>query len=202
MTKTLLRIDASIRQTGSCSRALGDYFVQKWLASNPGARVMGRDVHHDPVPHLNAPLAGAFFAGDRDHEALRYSNRLCDELIHCTHLLLTCPMYNFGIPSTLKAYLDHVVRIQETFRVVAGKGYDGLLKHKKAYLITARGGRKSDAGFDAFEAYLTGILAFMGIADVETISIEGTQSDTFSEYWPGKFQQQIDQLLDTPVLHA
>lgn len=195
MTKTLLRIDASIRQKGSYSRALGSYFEQEWLTANPGARVIHRDVHRQPAPHLNATLANAYFVGNRNDEVLRYSNRLCDELTACTDLLLCCPMYNFGIPSTLKTYLDHVVRIQETFIPVPGKGYSGLLQDKKAWLITARGGSSAHTAFDAFGQYLTGILAFMGITGLQTVAMENTQSDTFAECWPGEYQEQIDRLL-------
>ena len=109
-------------------------------------------------------------------------------------------MYNFGIPATLKNYFDHVVRIRETFHLVTGKGYAGLLKDKKGYLITTRGGRKSDVPFDAFEQYLIGMLAFMGIHDTQLVSMENTQAEEFAGYWPGRFQKQVDQLFPTPVL--
>lgn len=199
MTKTLLRIDSSIRQEGSYSRALGDYFEQQWRIMNPDGTVIRRDVHQQPAPHLNAPLAFAYFAGNRQHALLDYSNQLCEELKACTDLLLCCPMYNFGIPSTLKTYLDHVVRVQETIEPVPGKGYAGLLQHKKAWLITARGGSSAHMTFDAFESYLEGILAFMGITEQQTISMENTQSATFADYWPARYQEQIDQVLQVPV---
>lgn len=199
MTKTLLRIDASIRQQGSYTRTMGDYFEQQWLITHPGARVIHRDVNRQPAPHLNEALAFAYFAGNRNDALLQYANQLCDELKTCTDLLLCCPMYNFGIPSTLKTYLDHVVRVQETFIPVPGKGYSGLLQDKQACLITARGGSSAHTAFDAFGSYLTGILAFMGITNLQTVTMENTQSETFPEYWLGKYQEQIDGLFALQV---
>lgn len=195
MEQTLLRIDASIRYQGSYTRELGDYFEQRWLEANPGAHIIRRDLNADPLPHLNGPLAQAYFAGNREAEILETSNLLCEELQHCTHLLLTCPMYNFGIPSTLKTYLDHIVRVQETFKPLTGGGYTGLLQDKQCWLITARGGGKAYVPFDAFGSYLSGILAFMGITEPGIIAMENTQQEHFAGDWPFTYRQQVDQML-------
>ncbi len=197
MTKTLLRIDASIRHNGSYSRDLGDYFEQRRLEQYPGAVVLRRDLNRDPAPHLNGPLAQAYFAGDRSQAVLQHSNQLCDELRSCTDLLLTCPMYNFGIPSTLKTYLDHVVRIQETFERNADGSYKGLLKDKNVWLLTTRGGSKAYAPFDAFESYLRGILAFMGMTQPGIVAMENTQQEGFAAGWPLLYREQVDSLLAT-----
>lgn len=199
MTKTLLRIDAGIRQAGSYSRQLGDYFEKRWLEQNEGATLVGRDLQQEPLPHLQETLARAYFSGNRNQDILLQSNRLCDELKACTDLLITCPMYNFGIPATLKTWLDYVVRTQETFKPLPGGGYSGMLQDRKAWLILARGGSKAFDTFDAFEAYLTGMLAFMGITDVQCILMENTQQEHFSGTWPATYQRQVDAMLVQPA---
>lgn len=194
--KTLLRVDASIRHTGSYSRTLGDSFVRAWNARHPDGKVTVRDLSYDLLPHLSEGVANAFFAGDRDAAALILSNTVCDELKHAGELLITCPMYNFGIPSTLKAWLDQVVRVNETFTWSNEAGYTGLLKNKRAYIIMAMGDiRTNTTAAESLEAYITGMLAFIGITDVRVLLIDGTARRCFTDDWQAGFEAPVIKLL-------
>jgi len=194
--KTLLRIDASIRRQGSFSRTLGDAFVGAWKHRHSQGEVVTRDIGQEPLPHLSDEVANAFFVGSRDLQVLALSNDLCDELKQASELLITCPMYNFGIPSTLKAWFDLVVRLNETFRR-SGYQYEGLLQDKTAYIIMAMGdGRPGLRTTENFEYYLTDMLAFMGIQDVRIVTVDGTATRSFTDDWQTNYQQSILQLLN------
>ena len=172
--KTLLRIDASVRHHGSYSRTLGDFFVAQWQNHNPRGKVILRDLRDKPVPHLTQAVADAFFSPQPDRHQLALSDELIHELKSSNHILITCPMYNFQLPSSLKAYIDHVVRNNETIQYTPS-GYRGLLTGKKAYIITVTGGKRFiPAPYQAFENYLKTILGFMGIQDTTSFSLEGT----------------------------
>ena len=143
--KTLLQINTSIFSDGGQSSRLAERFVAAWREANPEGTVVVRDLAKDPVPHIDAGRFGAFLAkpGERTSEQQRvvdYSDALIDELKRADVVVLGLPMYNFGVPSTLKAYFDHVARAGVTFRYTE-TGPVGLLKGKKVYVFAARGGR-------------------------------------------------------------
>ncbi|GGH11741.1 FMN-dependent NADH-azoreductase [Sphingobacterium alkalisoli] len=173
--KTLLRIDASIRTDGSYSRSMGDFLEQRWKKKYTHGNVIYRDLRILDIPDLHQELTTAFFAKDREVAILDLSNALVDEIKASDYLLITCPMYNLMIPSRLKAYIDHIVRVNETFRYTEEGTHQGLLVNKKAFVITARGGQKDPTEhIDIFGRYLTDILAFMGISHSYLFEIEGT----------------------------
>src|SRR5258708_7242755 len=135
--KTLLQINASLFSDGGQSSRLADAFVARWRAANPAGQVIVRDLARDPVPHLTAERFQAFLAKPEERSAEQhahagFSDALVDELKAADVIVLGLPMYNFGIPSTLKAYFDHVARGGVTFRYTAN-GPEGLLTGKKAY---------------------------------------------------------------------
>jgi FMN-dependent NADH-azoreductase len=101
-----------------------------------------------------------------------YSDQLIDELRAADVIVLGLPMYNFGVPSSLKAYFDHIARAGVTFRYTA-QGPQGLLTGKKAYVLATRGGRYTGTPADTETPYVRDFLAFLGIADVEFIYAEG-----------------------------
>src|SRR5437870_9932248 len=174
---TLLQINASIFSSHGQSTQLADEFVAAWRASNPGAKVIVRNLAEETVPHLDAERFGAFLAkpGELtpDQQAVvDYSDALIDELKRADVLVLGLPMYNFGVPSTLKAYIDHVARAGATFKYT-DKGPVGLLTGKKAYVFATRGGLYAGTALDTQTAYVKDILRFLGIADVEFIYAEG-----------------------------
>jgi len=173
--KTLLRIDTSARLEGSHSRKLGDYFQKKWSEHNPTGKIILRDLAKEVLPQLSNQEIKAFHdPKDRDESITALSDELIAELIVADEILITSPLYNFFCPSSLKAYIDLVVRSGKTFRYVDGSSI-GVLFDKKATLITTRGGLSNASVSDDFQTeYLKAILGFIGVPQVANISVEGT----------------------------
>ncbi|RRW38696.1 FMN-dependent NADH-azoreductase [Ectopseudomonas oleovorans] len=173
----ILVIESSARQQGSVSRELTQQFIANWQAAHPADQVQVRDLAAEPVPHLDATLLGGWMTpseqqNDAEKAALARSNQLTDELLAADVLVLAAPMYNFAIPSTLKAWLDHVLRAGVTFKYTE-TGPQGLLTGKRAFVLTARGGIYAGSALDYQEPYLRQVLAFIGIHDVQFIHAEG-----------------------------
>lgn len=176
MSKILV-IESSARTQGSISRQLTAEFIGQWQAAHPADSVTVRDLARDPVPHLDATLLGSWMTpaeqqSEAEQAALARSNLLTGELLAADVLVLAAPMYNFGIPSTLKAWLDHVLRAGVTFKYTE-TGPQGLLSGKRAIVLTARGGIYAGGSMDHQEPYLRQALAFIGIHDVRFVHAEG-----------------------------
>jgi len=179
--KTLLQINTSMFVEGGQSTRLANQFVHAWRASHPDAEVIVRDLGREPVPHLTAERFGAFLAKADDRspaqdEALAYSDALIDELKRADVIVIGLPMYNFGVPSTLKAYFDHIARAGVTFSYTAN-GPLGLLSGKEAYIFATRGGLYAGTALDTQTAYVRDFLRFVGIADVKFVYAEGLAMD-------------------------
>ena len=173
----VLVIESSARQQGSVSRELTQQFIANWKAANPADQIQIRDVAANPLPHLDLTLLGGWMTpaeqqSEAEKAALVRSNELTDELLAADVLVLAAPMYNFAIPSTLKAWLDHVLRAGVTFKYTE-TGPQGLLTGKRAIVLTARGGIYAGSALDHQEPYLRQALAFIGIHDVQFIHAEG-----------------------------
>ena len=175
--KTLLQINTSLFGAEGQSSRLSRDFVAAWREQNPQAQVVVRDLAADTPPHLDAERFGAFLAkaGERSAEqvsAVDYSDKLIDELKRADVIVLGLPMYNFGVPSTLKAYFDHVARAGLTFNYSA-TGPVGLLTGKKVYVFATRGGLYAGSPLDTQTDYVRNFLAFLGMSDVEFVYAEG-----------------------------
>ncbi len=175
--KTLLQIHSSIFEAGGQSSRLADRFVEGWRDGHSDGAVIVRDIGREPVPHLTAARFQSFLAkpAERTPEqraVAEYSDALIAELRRADVIVLGLPMYNFGVPSSLKAYFDHVARVGETFRYTE-KGPEGLLRGKKAYVFAARGGVYAGTPMDTQTAYVRDFLRFLGIEDVEFVYAEG-----------------------------
>ncbi len=173
----LLVVESSARQQGYISRRLTAEFLQNWQASHPADQIVQRDLASTVLPHLDTDLLGGWMkpAAEQtpaEQAALARSNELTEELLAADVLVLAAPMYNFGIPSTLKAWLDHVLRAGVTFKYTE-TGPQGLLTGKRAIVLTARGGVYAGGPLDQQEPYLRQALAFIGIHDVQFIHAEG-----------------------------
>lgn len=173
---TLLQINASLAGANGQSSRLAQHFVADWQAQHPEGRVITRDLASEPVPHLTAERFQAFLsqpdARTEEQRAVNaYSDALIEEIKGADTLVFAVPMYNFSIPSTLRAYFDHIARAGVTFRYTA-TGPEGLLKGKKAYVFITRGGFYADAA-DTQTPYLKQFLGFIGITDVSFIFAEG-----------------------------
>lgn len=143
--KTILQINTSLFLEQGHSSQLANRFVEDWRAQHPADRVILRDLAQDPVPHLTTERFQAFLAPADARTAAQqavvaYSDALIDELRQAEVIVLGLPMYNFGVPSMLKAYFDHVARSGITFRYTEN-GPVGLLGDKTLYVLATCGGR-------------------------------------------------------------
>jgi FMN-dependent NADH-azoreductase len=171
----ILQIKSSVFNGSGQSSRLADEFVARLREQHPGAEVVERDIVAEPVPHFDGARTGAFFAkpGERNAEqqaVIAYSDSLIDELRRADVLVLGLPMYNFGVPSQLKAWFDHLARAGETFKYTE-KGPLGLMTGKKAYVFAARGGVYGDNHSQS--DFVRQFLGFIGITDVEFVYAEG-----------------------------
>ena len=171
----ILQIKSSVFNGNGQSSHLADEFVARLREQHPETRLTHRDLVADPVPHLDGARAGAFFAKPEERSAeqravIAYSDALIDELRAADVLVLGLPMYNFGVPSQLKAWFDHLARAGVTFKYTE-KGAVGLLTGKKAYVFATRGGVYGDN--DSQTQFVRQFLGFLGITDVEFVYAEG-----------------------------
>ena len=167
---TTLQLNSSIFGDGGQSTTLANEFVRRL-----GGKVIMRDLAKDPVPHLTAERFQAFLAKPQERTPaqraiVEYSDQLIGELKEADTLVIGLPMYNFALPSTLKAYFDHIARVGVTFKYT-DKGPVGLLTGKKAYIVVARGGLYGHN--HAHATYVRDFLGFLGITDVEFVYVEG-----------------------------
>lgn len=175
---TLLQINSSINNGNGQSSQLATQFVAAWLKRNPGTQLVKRDVAAgEAVPHLTAERFGAFITKPEERSAgqkavVEYSDALINELKQADVIVLGLPMYNFGVPSQLKAYFDHIARAGVTFKYT-DKGPVGLITGKKAYVLAARGGMYAGTPLDTQTNYVRDFLRFIGISDVEFVYAEG-----------------------------
>ena len=174
--QTILQLNTSLSGAAGQSSQLAGAFATA-LGQASGARVTVRDLAMQTVPHLTLERFQAFGTPvtERTLEQQRFvaeSDALVDELRRADTIVLGLPMYNFGVPSTLKAYFDHVARSGVTFRYTP-EGPVGLLTGKKVYVFATRGGRHAGTPGDLQTAYVRQFLGFIGLRDVEFIHVEG-----------------------------
>jgi len=193
--KTLLRIDSSLRKEESFSRRMGDYLVAHWKKLHPDGKILERDVNHTVPPHLTHETFLGFYDDSKQTETLNFSDTLIEELFQSDDILITIPMYNFGMPSSLKAYFDLVVRYQRTFSYAGGA--TGLLQNKKAYVVCAMGGKKKVAGeLSIMEQHVQRILSYIGITNVVYHTVDGTADDVYITEQIPHHQQTILNILN------
>ena len=175
---TLLQINASINNSGGQSSQLANQFVAAFRKRHPQAKIVVRDVAAaEPVPHLNAERFGAFITKPEERNSeqravVAYSDALINELQRAEVIVIGLPMYNFGVPSQLKAYFDHIARAGVTFKHT-DKGPVGMLSGKKVYVFAARGGLYAGTPMDTQTNYVRDFLRFLGMTDVEFVYAEG-----------------------------
>jgi FMN-dependent NADH-azoreductase len=174
---TILQINSSLYSANGQSSRLADELVAALRTEHPRAELAVRDLAREPVPHLDEKRFQAFLAPkdsrtDEQKAIVAYSDALIDELRRADVIVLGLPMYNFGVSSQLKSWIDHIARAGETFKY-SEKGPVGLLTGKKAYVVAARGGLYAGSPFDTQTAYVRNLLGFLGITDVEFVYAEG-----------------------------
>ena len=173
----VLVIKSSLMGEAGNSNALVDLSLDKWRINNTHDVVSVRDFSTDPIPHLSRERFIAFTTPEDDRterqkSEVALSDELIAEFMAADVLVLGVPMYNFGIPSTLKAYIDHISRVGKTFHYTA-EGPVGLAGEKKVFVLGARGGFYLETPNDTQTPYLKSILKFFGLDDVTFVIAEG-----------------------------
>lgn len=181
MTTTLLQINTSLFSENGQSSKLAQDYVEAWRSRHPQGRVIVRDLATNPLPHLSAERFQAFLAKPEartpeQRAIVAESDALIDELKAADQIVLGLPMYNFGIPSTLKAWIDHVARAGVTFRYTAN-GPEGLVADRKLTVLAARGGRYAGTPKDTQSGYVRDFFNFIGIRDIDFVYAEGMALD-------------------------
>lgn len=196
--KRLLQINSSLSGDEGYSNTLTNQFVQQWQARHPNGTVRVRDLARHPVPHLDAERLHAFITPadkrtEQQREIVAYSDSLINELREADVIVFGVPMYNFGIPSTLKAYFDHIARSGETFRYTEN-GAEGLLEDKPVYLLAARGGVYAGTDADSQTSYLNTFLSFLGLRNTQFVYAEGIAVSETKQQALAQASAQIEQL--------
>ncbi|WP_439889269.1 FMN-dependent NADH-azoreductase [Pseudomonas sp. MBLB4123] len=188
----VLAVHGSPRGERSHSRRLTEVFLEAWSAAHPEGELTRREVGRAPIPHVGEPFVAAAFHPQPASRPLfmqadlALSDVLVDELLDHELLVISAPMYNFSIPSGLKAWVDHVVRIGRTFAITEDNGvaqYQPLLRGKRALIVTSRGGHGfgpggANAAFNHADTLLRSALGFIGIEDIRVVAAEGEESDS------------------------
>lgn len=173
----ILQINASARRQGANSTQVANSVVERLRAANPAATHTLRDLAVTPHPVLDEATLGALFtpAEQRSPEQaarVALDDALIAEIQAHDTIVLGVPMYNFGVPVQLKAWIDAIARAGTTFRYTA-TGPEGLLTGKTVYVALARGGLYRDTPNDSQVPYLKAVLGFLGLSDVRFIYAEG-----------------------------
>jgi FMN-dependent NADH-azoreductase len=180
----ILHIKASIRRDESVSNALGDRIVAG-LRDKGDVTVTTRDLSANDLPFVSADRFAANLTptGDRTSEQTELAaiaDELIAELEAADIIVLSSPVYNFGVPATLKAWADLVARAGRTFKYTEN-GPVGLVEGKKAYVAAASGGVKIGSEADFMSSWLTFFLGFLGITDVEIVAADGIMGEDAEE---------------------
>ncbi len=179
--KKILNIVSSVKGKDSFSIKLSNAILEKLTSVYPDSKVNTLNLAENPLPHLEEVHIASFFTPqnlqtNQHKEAIKHSDKAIKELMEADIIVIGVPLYNFGIPSTLKAWIDHIARAGVTFSYANGFP-EGLILNKKVYLAIASGGVYSDGpmkSFDFTEPYLKAVLGFLGMKDVATFRVEGT----------------------------
>lgn len=195
-THSLVQINSSLFSGQGQSSALADQFVAKWQSVHVDGQIVRHDLASENIPHLDGERFMAFIAKPEERTAeqkdiVAFSDALINELRAADTIVLGLPLYNFGVPSQLKAYFDHIARAGETFQYGAN-GPIGLLTGKKVFVFAARGGQFQGTPWDTQSDYVRNFLKFVGIEDVTFIYAEGmARSGGIKEAALEKAQQEI-----------
>jgi FMN-dependent NADH-azoreductase len=187
--KKILHLISSFRADDSYTVKLGHAIVDKLKEANPGAVVQELNLTAENYPHLDAPHFQAFMTPtaeltEVDKEAIKYSDKAVSQLMDADYIVIGSPFYNFNIPSTLKSWIDHIVRPGITFRYTEA-GPEGLVKGKKVYIALASGGVYTEGPTQAYDfngPYLKLVLGFLGMTDLKIFRAEGLKVPALQEH--------------------
>jgi FMN-dependent NADH-azoreductase len=196
----ILQINSSARSEGSQSSRLANTIVERLKAAQPDAELMLRDLASNPQPALDEAALGALFTPAEQRTAAQNARVALDDALiaevqSADVLVLGVPMYNFGITTQLKNWIDAIARAKVTFQYTAN-GPEGLLKDKKVYIALTRGGVYRDTHADSQVPYLKMVLGFLGLTDIEFVYAEGMAMGPEAEQQAiASALQQIEEVL-------
>lgn len=195
----LLHIKASVFGDEGQSSQLAARYIDQWQQRTLGNEVIVRDLVGDSVPHLDGAVVGAFFTPEEQRNAeqqaiVGFSDTLIKEIQDADEIVLGLPLYNFGVPSQMKAYFDHLARAGVTFKYTE-TGPVGLLEDKPVRVFATRGGLYKDTGMDHQVPFLKQFLSFVGLNSVEVIYAEGLSMEEVKEDALAKAREEVDQLV-------
>lgn len=175
--RTLLQINTSLYLENGQSSQLASVFVAAYCARHPDTRVIVRDLAAHPLPHLTAERFQAFLTPPQERTPAQQaivaeSDALIAELKAADTIVLGLPMYNFGIPSPLKAWFDHIARAGVSFRYTP-QGPEGLIGDRKVYIFATRGGYHQGTARDTQTGHVRDFFALLGIRDLTFVYAEG-----------------------------
>jgi FMN-dependent NADH-azoreductase len=190
--KKILNIVSSIMGDQSYSIKLSQSILDKLKTTYPGSEIVTRELFKHPFPHMEESYLSALFtpedARTPEHKtAVQHSDEAIRELMEADIVVIGAPIYNFSIPSTLKSWLDHIIRAGKTFSYSTQGFPEGLVKDKKVYIAIASGGVFTEGPYkvyDFVEPYLRLTLGFIGMKDIEVFRVEGTKmAETKDSAW-------------------
>lgn len=198
--KKILHIISSPKGENSFSTKLGNAIVEKLRSAEPDSTVQVHDLTRHPFPHLEEATLAAFYTPAEQQtpeskQALKNSDEAIAELNDADVIVIGAPLWNFGIPSVLKAWVDHIARAGVTFKY-SEAGAEGLIKGKKVYVAMASGAIYSSGPYQAMDfvsSYLKGLLGFLGMTDLTVFRVEGSA-------YPGQAEAALQRGIDSIVL--
>jgi FMN-dependent NADH-azoreductase len=194
--KQILIVESSPMGGESVTRQMTQRVEERLRVAYPQARIVRRDLAESPAPHLAEAAVRSFRSGGKGG-ASTLSDELTDELLASDAVVIASPTWNFGIPSSMKAWIDHVVRAGKTFSY-SEKGPAGLAAGKRAILIMSSGGVYSSGpmkSWDFVEPYLRQILGFIGITDIQSVRVEGVSIPGLKEAAIPNAVKAVDELV-------
>ncbi len=195
----LLHIKASVFGDNGQSNQLANRYIDQWQQKLLGNEVVVRDLVADAIPHLDGEVVGAFFTpeeqrSEQQNAIVAFSDTLIQEIRDADEIVLGLPLYNFGVPSQMKAYFDHLARAGVTFKYTE-TGPVGLIDDKPVRVFATRGGLYKDTGMDHQVPFLKQFLGFIGLNNVEVIYAEGLSMDGVKDESLAKARGEVDQLI-------
>ncbi len=197
----LLNLEVSPNGESSSSLQVSRHLLEKFKGEIPGISITTRDLDAQPIPHLTGADIGAAFTPPEartpeQQEVIKLSDQLVDELLAADVLLISSPIWNFGLPSVLKAWVDHIVRVGRTISF-SSQGPKGLVPQKKVFVVVSSGGVFSQGPYavhDHFVPSIRSILGCIGLTDVEVIRVEGTANSATTAGVVAAAKSKIDSL--------
>ncbi|MDV5227641.1 NAD(P)H-dependent oxidoreductase [Providencia rettgeri] len=176
--KEILFIQSSINGANSQTKRILNYFERYWIKNHENTSIIKRNLVKNSLPIMDEEVFSAYYStpltqqSEKQKKAIEISNELIDEIKRSELIVMTAPMYNLSISSQLKNYFDLIIRAGLTFSYINNERV-GLLKNKKALILTSQGGLKYDKDMDYLNNYLRDLLNFVGIEDSTFIGVEG-----------------------------